>query len=258
MQIAYPKKKETINLKETNYLMFIDIETIGTLNVLESCLPFEIGMKIIDIKQDKVIKEKSYLVRRFFNNKYIMNCTFSASKYPIYFERLENDIRYNLYSANEISKDIKKLITKYNITTMVAHNGKFDYTMLSLYFNEFETENPFENVNVLDTMEMSKELTQSQDYVNYCLDNVNLTKVINGKIESNFITASGRVRTTAQAIYSYITKNPNFTESHTGLEDITIEYEIFKYCNKQQIVALNVAPTWRDYQVVYINQESVN
>lgn len=257
MQIAYPKKKETINLKETNYLMFIDIETIGTLNVVESCLPFEIGMKLIDIKNDKIIKEKSYLVRRFFNNKYIMQCTFSASKYPTYFEKLENDTRYNLYSAKEISRDIKKLIDKYDIKAIVAHNGKFDYTMLTQYFNEFEVENPFENVNVLDTMEMSRELTQSQDYVNYCLENRELTKVINGKIESNFITASGRVRTTAQAIYSFITKNPNFSEAHTGLEDIAIEYEIFKYCNKQQIVALNVAPTWKNYQVVYI-EESVN
>ena len=252
IKIDYPKRKSELNLNECENLMFIDIETIGTLNVLESCLPFEIGMKIINVKQDKVLVEKSYLVRRFFNNKYIMNCTFSASKYPIYQEKIENDKRYKLYSANEISKDLKNLMNKYNIDTMVAHNGKFDYTMINAYFNEFEVENPFENINVLDTMELSKVITMSIDYSNWCLQNLEITSVKNGKVESDFITASGRVRTTAQAIYSYLTKNPNFQEAHTGLEDISIEYEIFKTSARlQTFVCLNVAPTWRDYKIVF-------
>ena len=66
----------------------------------------------------------------WYNNKYIMNCTFSASKYPTYQSKIENDKRYKLYSANEISKDLIKLIDKYQIDTMVAHNGKFDYSMI--------------------------------------------------------------------------------------------------------------------------------
>ena len=40
MKISYPTRKKEINVKELEYLMFIDIETIGTLNVIESCLPF--------------------------------------------------------------------------------------------------------------------------------------------------------------------------------------------------------------------------
>ena len=35
-----------VDLKKERYLMFIDVETIGTLNVKESVLPFEIGIKI--------------------------------------------------------------------------------------------------------------------------------------------------------------------------------------------------------------------
>lgn len=252
----YPNRKLEMELNEKQYLMFIDIETIGTLNILESCLPFEIGMKVIDIINDKIITEKSYIVKRFFNNKYIMNCTFSATKYPQYKDKLENDKRYNLYSAKQISNDIARLIAKYDIDTMVAHNGKFDYTMLGLYFNEFEVANPFENINVLDTMEMSKVITMSNEYANYCIENVGITSKRNGVVESDFITASGRVRTTAQAIYSYLTKNPNFQEEHTGLEDIAIEYEIFKASKKLvDKVALNTAPTWRDYNVVLPSEE---
>ena len=47
-----------VDLKKERYLMFIDTETIGTLNVKESVLPFEIGMKIFDLESKKVVKEK--------------------------------------------------------------------------------------------------------------------------------------------------------------------------------------------------------
>ena len=239
-----------IDLQNEKYLMFIDTETIGTLNCKESVLPFEIGMKILDNETKKVVKEKSYLVRKFFNNKFVMLSTFSATKYPEYFEKLDNDKRYKVYSVNEISKDIEKLKNKYNVKVMVAHNGNFDKTAMERLFNEFGTENPFENIDLLDTMELSKVITFSKKYVDYCIKNQNK---LNAMKESCFITNSGRVRTTAQAIYSYLINNVDFEEAHTGLEDIDIEIEIFKKSMEMlgnTIVNLNTAPTWKDYSVV--------
>ena len=40
-----------INLQKEKYLLFVDTETIGTLNVKESVLPFEIGTKVYDLQQ---------------------------------------------------------------------------------------------------------------------------------------------------------------------------------------------------------------
>lgn len=239
-----------INLKKERYLMFIDTETIGTLNVKESVLPFEIGMKVLDTENNKIVKEKSYLVRKFFNNKFIMLSTFSATKYPNYFEKLENDKRYKTMSVNDISKDIEKTISRYGIKIMVAHNGNFDKTAMSRLFNEFGVENPFEKIDLLDTMEISKIITFSKDYTNFCLENKDN---LNSMKDSNFITNSGRVRTTAQAIYCYLTQNPDFQEAHTGLEDIDIEIEIFRQSLERlgnTMVNLNTAPTWRDYSKV--------
>ncbi len=239
-----------IDLKKERYLIFIDTETIGTLNVKESIIPFEIGMKVLDTETMKVVKEKSYLVRKLFNNKFIMLSTFSATKYPNYFDKLENDKRYKTCSANDISKDIKKTIERYNAKIMVAHNGNFDKTAMARLFEEFGVENPFENIDLLDTMELSKVITFSKDYANYCIahkDRLNSVK------DSCFITNSGRVRTTAQAIYCYITDNADFEEAHTGLEDIDIEIEIFKKSMDllgNTMVTLNTAPTWRDYSIV--------
>lgn len=239
-----------VDLKKERYLMFIDTETIGTLNVKESILPFEIGMKILDTETMKVVKEKSYLVRKFFNNKYIMLSTFSATKYPNYFEKLENDKRYKTMSVNDISKDIEKIISRYAIKIMVAHNGNFDKTAMARLFEDFGVNNPFENIDLLDTMELSKIITFSKDYANYCLENKDR---LNSMKDSCFITNSGRVRTTAQAIYCYISNNSQFEEAHTGLEDIDIEIEIFKHSLNllgNTIVSLNTSPSWRDYSKV--------
>lgn len=239
-----------VDLKKERYLMFIDVETIGTLNVKESVLPFEIGMKIFDLESKKVVKEKSYLVRKFFNNKYIMLSTFSATKYPNYFEKLQNDKRYKIMSVNDISKDIEKNVQRYNVKIMVAHNGNFDKTAMTRLFEDFGVDNPFENIDLLDTQEISKVITFSKAYTEFCLANKDR---LNSIKESCFITNSGRVRITAQAIYCYISNNSQFEEAHTGLEDIDIEIEIFKKSMEMlgnTIVNLNTAPTWRDYSVV--------
>ncbi len=239
-----------IDLSKERYLLFVDTETIGSLFVKESVLPFEIGTKVYDLEKQKVIREKSYLVRKFFNNKYIMLSTFSATKYPSYFDKLENDKRYKTCSVNDIMQDLTKVISRYGIKIMVAHNGNFDKTAISRLCEDFGVDNPFENIDLLDTMELSKIITFSKDYANYCIKNKDR---LNSLKDSCFITNSGRVRTTAQAIYCYISNNANFEEAHTGLEDIDIEIEIFKHSMNllgNTIVSLNVAPSWRDYSKV--------
>lgn len=242
-----------IDIKKERYLLFIDTETIGTLNVIDSVMPFEIGMKVLDTEKNEVVKQKSFIVRKFFNNKYVMMSTFSATKYPKYLEFIDKDCRYKLASVNEISKDIEKIIKNYGIKVMVAHNGQFDKGATERLFNEFGVNNPFKKVDLLDTMEISKIITFSQSYASYCVEHKNNLDDLK---QSRFITNSGRVRTTAQAIYCYISNNVDFVEAHTGLEDIDIEIEIFKKSMEMlgnSIVSLNVAPTWRDYSKVVEN-----
>ena len=239
-----------IDIKKQKYLLFVDTETIGSLYVAESVLPFEIGVKIYDLENDTIVKEKSYLVRKFLNNKYIMYSTFSANKYPEYLEKIKNDKRYKLMSVNEIFTDLTKIIKRYNVNIMVAHNGTFDKKAIDRLSNEFGVNNPMKKIDLLDTMEISKVITYSKDYTDYCLQH---QEVLNEMKESCFITNSGRVRTTAQAIYSYIIGDPDFKEAHTGLEDIDIEIEIFKESLKKlgnTIVKLNTSPKWSDYAIV--------
>ena len=47
------------------------------------------------------------------------------------------------------------------------------------------------------------------------------------------MTKNNQCRYTAEIIYRYITKDNDFVESHTGLEDVEIETAIFAYCHRQ-------------------------
>ena len=47
------------------------------------------------------------------------------------------------------------------------------------------------------------------------------------------VTKSGRPQATAEILYRYISGDDDFIESHTGLEDVMIEKEIFVHCMRQ-------------------------
>jgi hypothetical protein len=49
----------------------------------------------------------------------------------------------------------------------------------------------------------------------------------------NLKTPCGNLQTSAEAAYKYITKNADFKENHTGLEDCKIETAIFAKCISQ-------------------------
>jgi hypothetical protein len=50
---------------------------------------------------------------------------------------------------------------------------------------------------------------------------------------NNLLTATGRLSASAENLYKFISQNADFVESHTGLEDVEIEAQIFLYCRKQ-------------------------
>lgn len=230
--------------------MFLDTETIGTLDNMESVFPFDISIKIYDTDTEQVIKERCFLVRKFFNNKYVMMSSFSSTKYPEYEQKLQEDTRYSLNSVKEISEEIYKIINRYNIQVVVAHNGNFDLVALERLFSEFGIYNPFRKLDLLDTMEISKIITFSNDYRNFCIRHQELQ---NRNKESKFITNSRRVRTTAESIYCYLVDNANYSEEHTGLEDIDIEiyiYNVSYHLLGNKMITLNTKPEWKDYTTV--------
>ena len=52
--------------------------------------------------------------------------------------------------------------------------------------------------------------------------------------KNGLISDCGNIKTSAECAYQYITNNLDFTESHTGLEDVKIEIEIMRECFRQK------------------------
>ena len=60
-------------------------------------------------------------------------------------------------------------------------------------------------------------LKDVEEYTEFCITN-------------NYLTKRNCKRYTAEILYRFISGNNDFEESHTGLEDVLIEKEIFTYC----------------------------
>lgn len=209
----------------------IDTETIGSIYKSEATIPFDISIKWCDNKGN-TLSEKCYLVRKFINNKYIMNGCFSAGKYDYYLDKIKTSKNYFVGSVREIARDINRLNKKYNIKVLTAYNERFDRSKINQLFNEFNIINPLKDLQWFDLMDLGKEISTTKDYQVFCEENKHILK--HGE-ESKFLTPNGAYRKTAESIYCYIINNPHFTENHTGLEDLEIENAIFHYGKKHNI-----------------------
>lgn len=237
------ENQKKVNVRKVKNILLVDTETVMDLT---NAQPFDIGFIVYNNQKDKELKSGTCLVRKFVNNKYIMLSSWSANKYNSHYKKIMNEKNVKVESVKYISNYFTKLIKKYDIKYMVAHNGTFDIKALERLFKDNKVYNPFEKLNLIDTMEMSfKTISTTKKYEKFCLEHKNIKKKVNNKWESKFITDSQRVRTTAESIYSFIKNQVDFLENHTGLEDIKIELEIFKYCkNKKALFKINFTPTW--------------
>ena len=215
--------------RRRTYLIMGDTETCNTRMEngkldMRDVLVYDFGFAVCD-KQGRVYEKHSFIIKEiFFGMKDLMKTSYYADKLPQYYEEIRNGKRkvVSLYEARQILADVMK---KYETNIFVAHNARFDDNALKVteryttkskyrYFLPFGTE-------VWDTMKMASDtICKQKTYKKFCEEN-------------GYLTKKGQVRKTAEILYRYITKNNDFTESHTGLEDVMIEKEILAHCFRQ-------------------------
>ena len=114
---------------------------------------------------------------------------------------------------------VYRLCNKYNIKAIIAHNTRFDLNALNTTQRYITASKkryflPY-GVALYDTLRMARDtFGKEKMYCNWCIKN-------------NYVTKYGKPRFTAEIIYRYISGKDDFVESHTGLEDVFIEKEIF-------------------------------
>ena len=207
--------------RRKNYYIVFDTETT---NGLGDPIVYDLGFAIID-KKGNVYETHSLIIREvFYGMKDLMQSAYYADKIPRYKEQIANGERkvVSLFEARKTFSDVCK---KYDVKVAIAHNARFDYRSTSktqryLTKSKYRFFLPY-GIELWDTMRMANDTISKQvTYKRWCLKN-------------GYMTKNNQVRKTAEILYRYISGQNDFVESHTGLEDVLIEKEIFVHCLRQ-------------------------
>lgn len=213
--------------KRIKYYLILDTETTnGNSDNLNphDCLFYDFGAAVID-KRGKIYDSVSFINYDIFVREHdLMNSAYYAKKTPAYVSQLRDGSR-QMKTLYEIKQEVRKLIEKYNIKIVVAHNARFDSATLNAT-QRYITKSKYRyflpyGLEWWDTLKMARTtIGKQKTYIRFCQQN-------------GFVTKQNKPRLTAEILYKYITNNLDFIESHTGFEDVSIEKEIFAKCMAQ-------------------------
>lgn len=201
-------------------IMMIDTETT---NSLDDPVVYDVGFQVFDL-EGNTYESCSMINTEVFNDPSLMSTAYYAEKIPRYMEQVLTG-KSVMIPWKSIKTVVKDSIIRNNCKIVCAHNARFDCKSLNLTQRYITTSKwryflPY-GVEWWDTLRMAREvLKQDDNYRQFCLDN-------------GYVTSRNVSKYTAEVIYRYISGENEFIESHTGLEDVKIEKEIFLYCIKQ-------------------------
>lgn len=196
-------------------VMVIDTETA---NMVNQPIPYDVGYTILDTETREQFVERSFVVNETFTDKELMSGAYYAKKVPQYWEDIKAGKR-EMKRITTIKKIVADDMKKYGVTMVGAYNMPFDkravntgvrYNTYSFYRWFFPYGTEFFDI----WHGACSSFLRSKHYIKFALKN-------------DLVSAKGNVLTTAEAAYKYITKNCDFEEDHTGLEDVKIETAIF-------------------------------
>lgn len=199
------------------YYMVLDTETVSTARI-----PFDIAYTIID-RKGNVVEKKRFLVADLFNTPMgqhlLVHDDFSKNKISRYLSMINNGVSPTYFST--IREEIRSTVKRYNCI-VCAYNAQFDYECLTNFAQSLGFKNFFKSSTIIwDLWNVAVSLlVNSRNYVKFCLEN-------------GFYNEKGNLKTSAEVVYRYITKNTDFVEKHTALEDTEIEAEILATCLKR-------------------------
>lgn len=215
--------------KRKHYVLVLDTETANTIQNgkqmdMSNVLVYDCGWAVVDTKGNTYV-ERSFVNRDVFcYERNLMKSAYYGWKVPRYVAEIQAGQRV-MADLYEIRQAMIADMETYGITEVVAHNARFDYNALNTteryvtksayrYFFPFGTE-------IWDTMKMARDvILKMPTYRKFCE-------------EHGFLTANGRLSATAENLYRFIIKDPDFEEQHCALQDVQIEREIMWYCYRQ-------------------------
>lgn len=205
--------------------LFMDSETAETPKIdgqldVGNGQVYDLGLMVID--DEGKVYEKISLINEdvFFRMPQSMQEAYFANKIPQYLEDMRMG-KHKIVNSWQMYRIFHELCQKYNISAVVAHNAYFDIKVLNATMR-YQTKSrcrwfiPW-GMEVIDTLKLARNtFAKDPQYVTFCKENGYMTN-----------HEKPRPRLTAEILYKYITGCYEFEESHTGLEDVEIEAQIF-------------------------------
>ena len=202
-------------------IMMIDTETT---NDIDCPIVYDVGYQIFSL-DGGVVLERSFVNADVFKDPALMESAYFKDKIPQYWDDIKNG-RRTFASWKTIKQQIKVDCIWHNVKIACAHNAMFDNRALNTTQRYITTSKyryflPY-GVEWWDTLKMSRAILKNDDaFGEFCYNN-------------DYLTTRGCRRYTAEIIYRFLTGCNDFVESHTGLEDVKIEREIFKFCLERE------------------------
>ena len=205
--------------------LFMDSETAetsvvnGQLDVANGQV-YDLGLMVID-ENGKIYDQISMVNEDvFFRMPESMQNAYFADKIPQYLVDIRMGKR-KIVNSWQMYKIFAEMCRKYEVSAVVAHNAFFDVKVLNSTMR-YQTKSRVRwflpwGMEIIDTLKLARNtFATDPKYVEWCKENGYMTN-----------HATPRPRLTAEILYRYITGDNEFVESHTGLEDVQIEADIF-------------------------------
>lgn len=181
----------------------LDTETVGGASNPTGM--YNLGCVIHD-KQGNILATTSMLVMEHYDE--IRNDDYAKKNFPIYEERLCRGEMSAVATETEAVEIVRNLCKFYGVKYVMAYNSGFDFskTACRSLLDDFE----FIDIQYafFDTVAKQKK------YNRFCCEN-------------GYVTAKGNIQMTAEIAHRFCSKDFDFVEEHTALNDALIEMQIF-------------------------------
>lgn len=195
--------------------LVVDVETA---NDLDNPLVYDLGFSVIVRATGEVLESHSLIIREvFYGMTDLMESAYYAKKLPQYHAGIASG-EYRVVSLLDAFYLMRKIIREHGISRVYAYNMAFDRLALNVTLR-YVTKSAYRwffpyGTQTLCIWHMA------------CRSFLNTNKFRRYAKRHGFVSPAGNVRTNAEVAFGYLTGEPHFTESHTGLADVEIETAI--------------------------------
>ena len=236
-------------------------------------LIYDLGWQVID-RNGNIYKRKSFVISEIFSVPQVFNTAYYAHKRPIYLERLKKGetilTDWNTAIA-ELLEDMQY------VESVGAYNSMFDFKkaipftelyIQKLYSPDFYKWEQMQNElckkiaygsNRQNTEDFERTIFRFRDNVYDLFDvwGLSCEHIMNNNeykqmcIDNGWQTASKKYfKTSAETCFRYFSKELEFEESHTAIDDTIIESELFVEILKRTKFKFEIGITYFPFRIL--------